>query len=66
VAFGTGPLLFITVPAGMVIFGAAKGIGKALEEGLYERLVTWLRGEKVPEKKVSANAFGKNPPRDAG
>jgi hypothetical protein len=39
----SGPLLFITVPAGMIVMGAASGIGKALEAGLREAILKWLR-----------------------
>jgi hypothetical protein len=42
---GTTPLLFITVPAGMVICGAAAGIGRGLEEGLRSRVRTLISGE---------------------
>lgn len=38
------PLIFVTVPAGMIIFGAAAGVAKALEEGLRERLLNLLKG----------------------
>jgi hypothetical protein len=41
---GGTPLIFVTVPAGMIIFGAAAGVAKALEEGLRERLLNLLRG----------------------
>src|SRR5262249_29369501 len=51
VAFGSGPLLLITVPAGMVICGAAKGIAQALEDGLRDRLLRWIKGEKEPTSK---------------
>lgn len=46
------PLLLITVPAGMIIFGAAKGVADALEQGLRERLLKYLKGEekKTPKK----------------
>jgi hypothetical protein len=44
VLFGSSPLLFIAAPAGMLIFGAAKGIADALEQGLRERLLAVLRG----------------------
>jgi hypothetical protein len=51
VAFGSGPLLLIAVPAGMVICGAARGVAQALEEGLRERLLRWLKGEKQESAK---------------
>lgn len=44
VAFGSGPMLLITVPAGMMICGAARGVAQALEEGLKDRLLTWIKG----------------------
>jgi hypothetical protein len=47
VAFGSSPFLLITVPVGMIICGAARGVGQALEEGLRDRLVRWLKGEKA-------------------
>lgn len=37
------PLLLITVPAGMIICGAASGIAKALEKGLKEKIITLLK-----------------------
>jgi hypothetical protein len=43
------PLLLITIPAGIIICGAAAGIGKALEEGLRKRMLDLLR--KRPERK---------------
>jgi hypothetical protein len=51
VVFGSSPpspLLFVAVPAGMILFGAAKGIADALEQGLRERLLKLLRGENDP------------------
>ena len=47
---GHTPLLFLAVPAGMVLCGAAAGVGKALEEGLRERLLTILSSSKHPKK----------------
>jgi len=45
VAFGAAsPFLFVTVPSGMIICGAAKGIADALEHGLRDRLTAWIRG----------------------
>jgi hypothetical protein len=41
---GGSPLILVTVPAGMIIFGAAAGIAKALEEGLRERLREKIKG----------------------
>lgn len=39
VGFGAQPLLFVAVPAGMILLGAARGVSRALEEGLYERVL---------------------------
>jgi hypothetical protein len=39
VGVGNPMLMFITVPAGMLIVGTAKGIATAIERGLVERLV---------------------------
>jgi hypothetical protein len=41
---GSGPLLFVTVPAGMIICGAASGVAKALEKGLKDRILSLIRG----------------------
>jgi hypothetical protein len=38
------PMLLISVPAGIIILGASKGVARALEHGLYERLVRWITG----------------------
>lgn len=38
VVAGNSPLLFVSVPAGMVICGAASGLAKGLEEGLRGRI----------------------------
>jgi hypothetical protein len=43
VASGGTPLILITVPVGMIIGGAAAGVGRALEAGLEEKLRTWIR-----------------------
>jgi hypothetical protein len=59
---GSTPLLFVAVPAGMIICGAAKGVATALEEGLKKKLVSWLKPRKPsptmrtlhPEKKAEA------------
>ena len=44
VAGGT-PLIFVTVPAGMIIFGAAAGVAKGLEKGLAARISKWIKGK---------------------
>jgi hypothetical protein len=41
---GGSPLIFVTVPAGMIIFGAAAGVARALEEGLRDRLERMIKG----------------------
>jgi hypothetical protein len=46
VVFGSSPLLFIAVPAGIVLCCVARGIGQGLEEGLRDRIRDWLKGEK--------------------
>ena len=43
VASGGTALILVTVPAGMIVGGAAAGIGSALESGLRERVSAWLR-----------------------
>jgi hypothetical protein len=42
--------LLITVPAGMIICGAAKGIADALEDGLRDRLMRFLKGDSEDQK----------------
>lgn len=42
---GGSALILITVPAGMIIFGAAAGIARALEEGLRDRLKKMIKGK---------------------
>jgi hypothetical protein len=54
VASGGTPLVLITVPAGMILCGAAAGFGRALEEGLRTRILS-LMG--VPEKKQDKGFF---------
>ena len=49
IAGGT-PLLLITVPTGMIIFGAASGVAKALEEGLRDRVLALLRGRRATRR----------------
>jgi 4-hydroxybenzoate polyprenyltransferase len=39
VAAGSHPMVLVVVPAGIVLFGAAFGVAKALEDGLYEKLM---------------------------
>lgn len=49
VVAGSNPLLFITVPAGMVICGAASGLGRGIEDGLRQRIKYLLR--RTPPRK---------------
>lgn len=42
---GSTPLLLITVPAGMIICGAAAGISQGLEKGLKERIYKIINGK---------------------
>jgi hypothetical protein len=42
---GNGPLLLVTVPAGIIIVGAATGIGNAMRDGLYEKVLRLLDPE---------------------
>lgn len=44
VVAGATPLLFITVPAGMIICGAAAGVGMGLFKGLSDRISQLIRG----------------------
>lgn len=46
VGAGVPPLLLITVPAGMIVCGAAAGIAAALEQGLKTRLLRRLGVEE--------------------
>jgi hypothetical protein len=46
VVFGASPLLFIAVPAGIVLCCAARGVGQGLEEGLRDKVREWLQGKK--------------------
>ncbi len=39
VVAGGSPLIFVTVPAGMILFGASAGIARGLEEGLRAKIV---------------------------
>jgi hypothetical protein len=51
-AGGGTPLILITVPAGIIVCGAAAGVGKALEEGLREKIKLLLakKGRKARRK----------------
>lgn len=52
-AFGATPLLLVAVPAGMIVGGAALGVGEALQLGLRNRLLR-LMGVRPPEGDASA------------
>ena len=39
------PLLLLTLPAGMIICGAAAGVATGLEEGFRKRISSWLAGK---------------------
>jgi hypothetical protein len=45
-------LLFLTVPAGMIICGAAVGVARGLETGLYHKLLQWfgVKPEEPPRR----------------
>jgi hypothetical protein len=45
-AVGSGPLLLLTVPLGIIIVATAAGIGSALEAGLRARLLALVAGHK--------------------
>lgn len=45
VVAGSSPLIFVTVPMGMIIFGAAAGVANALEQGLRTRLLKVIKGK---------------------
>ncbi len=47
---GASPLIFVTVPAGMIIFGAAAGVANALEKGLRDRLLKLIKGQRIRRK----------------
>lgn len=51
---GPTPLLLITVPAGMILCGAASGVAAGLQQGLKERISRWLtgHGRKATNRKV--------------
>ncbi|WP_316197113.1 hypothetical protein [Bradyrhizobium sp. SZCCHNS3014] len=52
VAEGYNPvLMFVAVPAGIVIVGAASGISKGLEEGLHKRISSIFNGKRSKRSK---------------
>jgi hypothetical protein len=51
-AGGHTPLLLLTVPAGMIICGAAGGLARGLEEGIREKIKKMLSAKRSrPPKK---------------
>jgi hypothetical protein len=44
-AGGPTPLLFLTVPAGIIICGSAQGIADGASEGLRHRVREWIKGD---------------------
>jgi hypothetical protein len=67
VAFGSSPpLLMISVPTGMIICGAAYAVGQALQEGLKERILSWLKGEKCEEPKKTRRTKQGREPEEGG
>jgi hypothetical protein len=50
VVAGNSPLLFITVPAGIIICGAASGIARGLEEGLRSRIKGLMSRRRSPRR----------------
>jgi hypothetical protein len=52
VASGGTPLVLITVPLGMVLVGAAAGLGRALEEGLRKRILSLMGVPDSQNKKA--------------
>lgn len=57
-----GAFMFLAVPAGMLICGSASGIAHGLEEGLRERVRSWLKPKATnrsgPAKKRAARSSG--------
>lgn len=52
VIVGNSPWLLITVPAGMVLCGAASGIASGLQQGLKESVSNWLFPKRVSAKRI--------------
>jgi hypothetical protein len=46
---GPSPLLFITIPGGMIVGGAAWGVATALERGLHDKVLRWLGVADSPD-----------------
>jgi hypothetical protein len=53
---GPTPLLLITVPAGMILCGAASGVAAGLQQGLRERISLWLTGHGTKATGKTRNA----------
>jgi hypothetical protein len=53
VAAHTTPLLLVTVPAGMIICGAASGVAAGLQQGLRDTVLRWLtdKGKAAKSKR---------------
>jgi hypothetical protein len=47
-SLGNPLLMFITAPLGMLIMGTASGVGAALEQGLRDKVLGWLKEKKPP------------------
>lgn len=54
VVFGASPLLFIAVPAGIILCCAARGVGQGLEEGLTDKVRGRLKGKKGQNPGIGA------------
>jgi hypothetical protein len=56
------PMMFVLVPAGMILFGAAAGVATALEQGLRQRLLNLIVRNKKAQLAAEAdlNEFRKN------
>ncbi len=48
----SGPLLFVTVPLGIMIVGVAVGVSDALRIGLYDRLIAFVSGHSKRNAKA--------------
>ena len=46
IAGGAGPMLFVWVPAGMLLFGLATGIAMGIQNGLRDRIYNAIMGKK--------------------
>lgn len=56
VAVGPSPFLLVTVPAGMIICGAAKPVAEALESGLRDKLQRFLKRLAVEDESPEVQA----------